>query len=210
MKKFLSSIFILIMLTMSLSGCDTSATVAEFDGAKVADQILSDFDSGLAMSYREVYESDEYQGEYIFNRDSQGNISISNVLIYSDPESNEAYSYSDYKVNDTYYSLENNELIEVDDATSATYFEEQTQYVHDMIEYYGADSFDPTIEATYSIEDDNYIVSGFYEETSDSYRIEIAKDGSLMSATDSEYDITISFDYDKAIEAPSQSNTNSL
>lgn len=208
MKKFISSIFILSILTISLTGCDTSATVAEFDGAKVADQILSDFDSGLAISYREVYENDEYQGEYIFNRDAEGNISISNVLI--DPETNEAYSYSDYKVNGTYYSLENNEPIEADDATSTTYFEEQTQYVHDMIEYYGADSFDPTIEATYSIEDDNYVVSGVYEETSDSYRIEIAKDGSLMSATDSEYDITISFDYDKTIEAPSQSNANSL
>lgn len=218
MKKLLKILLILIISILPCIGCsfDISTidntwffdeSIAKYDGKKAAEQILVNLQTQNPISYSEIFFSEEYKEEYIFNRDSKGNISINIITTYLDSSLPESYSY--YYVDNVCYYFENDEFIEtIEDFNEEEFFSEDIQYIYDMTKYYGLDSFDPTIEANYSSNDDKYIITGEYEDMYNIYIVEIAKDYSSMSAIDHEYDITLSFKYDKTIELPFQDIEN--
>lgn len=201
MKKRLS--IMLLVCTIFMSGCSMNSVFetvsdslglgssnASVNGRKITEQKYEDFENGAAVYYEETYpDSDEY---YIYTRDSEGNIHISCLI--------EGVQHDYYFIDDVYYDYYDNELYDEYTESDGT-MEDNTEYILEMIDFIGIETFATDTEADYSVVDDQYVASGKYD-NDQSYVVEVAKDGSTMTSSDTDFEALINFVFEETIQLP--------
>ncbi len=193
---------IILVLAWAYTYMTDSSTEDKAKAAEIGNQLLADFNSGVPLYYTEKYTSEDNTGEYIFARDSQGNLFKSDI----GDKATEHYEYIEYRVDDVYYFTDVDGAIyesAFTDYDPEAYFNEQIAYVASVIQYAAIDTFSTEFTTEIASDTNNYIITGLYEnEVLGGYTLTIAKDGSSFSYVDDQFEGTFDFNYDGIIELP--------
>ncbi len=204
LKKAIWFILVIILAVAWAYTYMTDTTTEDRAKAEeIGNQILAEFNSGAPMYYTEKYNSDTTgAGEYIFARDSQGNLFKSDI---GDSPTGH-YEYIEYRVDDVYYFTDADGAIyesSFADYDPEAYFNEQITYVASAIQYTAIDTFSTEFSTEITKDTDNYIVTGMYEdENLGGYTLTIAKDGSSFSYVDKQFEAYFNLNYEDTIVLP--------
>ncbi len=193
---------IIMVLVILLAGVVIKMYTGESGGADVAQEIAENITNGGAITYTEKYSGEGAEGVYIYSRDADGNVMISDVG--TDNVYGYEYDVVDYKIDDVYYANiegvnyqygteEINQFEGYEGYDIAGFFTEEEDYVISVFKNYSVDLFDNEINAEFKREGDYYVATGEYEEGGD-YRVELAKDGSSFKIEDEDVSVTVTFD----------------
>lgn len=198
MKRIVSRLAVVGII--ALIGLAYTWFTGKDSGADVAQTMLDDFNTGAAVSYDEKYVGDGYSGTFTFKRDSVGNMLIIDQGTETVDGVNQPYYSEAYKIGDIFWVLEGDAFVEY--ADDGGYFEEEVVYIAEFISYNGVDLFADDINADYKRKDGNYIATGIYADSTETYTVKVAKDGKSMSLLDDTHESLLSFEYDEEISVP--------
>ncbi len=199
MKKVVSGLIVTTFLVLPLTSCGSSEGTME-DAETIANQLLTDFNSGAPVYYSENFVQGSDTASFTYERDSENNIYSTDIgVIDSVP-----YEYIEYRIDDVYYIEEEGVLVEntSEDYDPAAYFDEQLTVIADSIQFCAVDTFDPTIDTDFAVEGDNFIITGLYEDDSSEYTLTLSKDGKMMTYEDNTGVVTLDFNFSEKIELP--------
>ncbi len=193
-------LFITTIVLFAIDFFKNDSSTDEDKAAEIADQLLADFNNGVPFYYTENFTVDGDSGEFIFARDSENN------LFSSEKGTHEStpYEYIEYRIDNVYYIEENGTLVEStsQDYDPADYLETQLSVIADSIKFCAVLSFDPKIDTNFTVDGDNYIISGLYDDNVTEYTLTLSKDGKNMTYEDVTGTVTLDYNYSEKIELP--------
>ncbi len=198
-KKITGGLIMVAFLSFPLTSCGGAEGTIE-DAEAIANQLLVDFNSGAPVYYSENFAIDADIAEFIYKRDSENNIFTSDIgVINSQP-----YEYVEYRIDDLYYIEEDGVFVESnsEEYDPEAYFNKQLKVISDSIVFCAIDTFDPTIETDFTVEGDNFVISGTYEDLSSGYTLTLSKDGKMMTYEDNKGIVTLDLNYSEKVELP--------
>ncbi len=196
-KKITAAVITGTLLTLSLTSCGGASID---DASAIADQMLADFNSGVPVYYTENHSTTDTATYIEYYRDADNNIFLSNT----GREQATPYEYLEYRIGDAYYVMEDGVAVEsaTADYDPVAYFAQADQLISESIKFCTVDSFDPTIDTDFSVDGDNYVVTGVYDDDVTEYKLTLSTDGKKMTYTDETSTYTLDFNYSEKIELP--------